>query len=56
MTPLLSDENHRRYYQRWAEMMDAPTGMTFPTTPLQQLNRPAVENGRDPCGRWRSTR
>lgn len=33
MTPLLSDENHRRYYQRWAEMMDAETWADLPQHP-----------------------
>jgi phenylpropionate dioxygenase-like ring-hydroxylating dioxygenase large terminal subunit len=33
MTPLLSDENHRRYYQRWAELMDAPTWDDLPKHP-----------------------
>lgn len=32
-TPLLSDENHRRYYQRWAELMDAPTWDDLPRYP-----------------------
>ncbi len=33
MTPLLSDENHRRYYQRWSELMDAPTWDDLPNHP-----------------------